>query len=161
MASRLEQQLKESGKKLQHYASSSKPVLLRTLTQVAGSLSKVEQSPPRSILKAMSLIMNTLVKPGLLGHSNGEVAVLVATCISEIMRIMAPEAPYDDNVLKEIFHLFNNCFHGLADAGDPHFGRRMKILETAAKIRSCVLMLDLECTDLILRTFKIFFSTVR
>lgn len=44
--------------------------------------------------------MKAIVKPDLLKHQDRDVKLLVATCLCEITRITAPEAPYDDDVLK-------------------------------------------------------------
>lgn len=52
-------------------------------------------------------------------------------------------------------------FQGLDDVNSPSFARRVNILETVAKVRSCVVMLDLECDDLILEMFHTFFDTAR
>ncbi|KAL5647595.1 hypothetical protein ACJX0J_041950, partial [Zea mays] len=41
------------------------------------------------------------------------------------------------------------AFKHLDDIESPFFGRRTSILDTVAKVRSCVVMLDLECDDLI------------
>lgn len=52
-------------------------------------------------------------------------------------------------------------FSGLNDVNSPSFGRRVVILETLARYRSCVVMLDLECDDLINEMFDTFFSVAR
>lgn len=44
--------------------------------------------------------MKALVDKGLLGHLDMDVKVAVASCFSEITRITAPEAPYDDDLMK-------------------------------------------------------------
>ncbi|MCE2055535.1 hypothetical protein HAX54_042839 [Datura stramonium] len=49
--------------------------------------------------------MKALVADGLLRHPDIDVKVSVASCISEIMRITAPDQPYDDNILKDFFEL--------------------------------------------------------
>lgn len=63
--------------------------------------------------------------------------------------------------LQEIFALIVSSFKGLDDVNNPSFPRRVNILETVAKVRSCVVMLDLECDDLILEMFETFFDTAR
>lgn len=63
--------------------------------------------------------------------------------------------------LQDIFHLIVGTFHGLSDTSGPSFGRRVVILETLAKYRSCVVMLDLECDDLVNEMFSTFFAVVR
>jgi sister-chromatid-cohesion protein PDS5 len=64
-------------------------------------------------------------------------------------------------IVQEIFQLIVTNFKGLDDVNSPSFGRRVNILETVAKVRSCVVMLDLECDDLILEMFETFFDTAR
>ncbi|XP_007026378.2 PREDICTED: sister chromatid cohesion protein PDS5 homolog A isoform X2 [Theobroma cacao] len=160
MAQKLEQQLKEVGSKLES-PPSTKDALLKLLKQAATCLSELDQSPPSSIMESMQPFLNAIVKPELLKHQDRDAKLLVATCICEITRITAPEAPYSDDVLKDIFHLIVGTFHGLSDTSGPSFGRRVVILETLAKYRSCVVMLDLECDDLVNEMFSTFFAVVR
>jgi hypothetical protein len=68
--------------------------------QAATCLSELDQSPSASILESMQPFLNAIVKPELLKHLDRDVKLLVATCICEITRITAPEAPYSDDVLK-------------------------------------------------------------
>ncbi|KAJ0526128.1 putative sister chromatid cohesion protein Pds5 [Helianthus annuus] len=100
-------------------------------------LSKVDRSPKRSMIDALRPSMRALIKDGLSKHSDVDVKVAVASCISEITRITAPGAPYDDNQMR-----------GLADQSSRSYAKRASILETASKVRSCVIMLDLECDAL-------------
>ncbi|TXG69783.1 hypothetical protein EZV62_004718 [Acer yangbiense] len=129
-------------------------------TQATKCLSELDQSPPASVLEAMQPFLNAIVKPVLLKHQDKDVKLLVATCICEITRITAPEAPYSDDVLKDVFQLIVSTFSGLKDTNGPSFGRRVVILETLAKYRSCVVMLDLECDDLVNEMFSTFFAVV-
>ncbi|KAL0310797.1 UNVERIFIED_CONTAM: hypothetical protein Sangu_2374400 [Sesamum angustifolium] len=147
MSQKLQQQLKELGSKLES-PPASKDALIKLLKQGAACLSELDQSPPKPIVESMQPLLNAVVKPELLKHQDREVKLLVASCICEITRITAPEAPYDDDVLK------------LSDINGPTFGRRVVILETLADI-DCVVMLDLECDDLIDEMFNIFFAVAR
>ncbi|XP_039016298.1 sister chromatid cohesion protein PDS5 homolog A-like [Hibiscus syriacus] len=160
MAEKLEEQLMELGSKLES-PPSAKDALLKLLKQAATCLSEIAQSPPSSIMEAIQPLLNAIVKPELLKHQDREAKLLVATCICEITRITAPEAPYSDDILKDIFNLIVGTFNGLSDTSGPSFGRRVVILETLAKYRSCVVMLDLECDDLVNEMFSTFFSVVR
>jgi sister-chromatid-cohesion protein PDS5 len=63
--------------------------------------------------------------------------------------------------VQDIFHLIVGTFSGLSDTGSPSFGRRVVILETLAKYRSCVVMLDLECNDLVNKMCSTFFTVAR
>lgn len=53
-----------------------------------------------SVLDSMQSCLNAIAKKELLTHQDRDVKVLVATCVCEITRITAPEAPYSDDVLK-------------------------------------------------------------
>lgn len=52
------------------------------------------------MLDAMKPCINAIAKQELLKHQDRDVKVLVATCIVEITRITAPEAPFSDDVLR-------------------------------------------------------------
>ncbi|KAJ4704111.1 sister chromatid cohesion protein PDS5-like A-like [Melia azedarach] len=157
MAEELGQQLREVGSRLET-PPSTKDALVKLLKQAATCLSELDQSPPASMLVAMQPFLDAIVKPALLKHLDKDVRLLVATCICEITRITAPEAPYSDDVLKDIFQLIVGTFSGLKDTSGPSFGRRVVILETLARYKSCLVMLDIECYDLVNEMFSTFFA---
>lgn len=152
-------ELVDVGKRLSH-PSSSKDTLCNVLEQASMLFSSIQQLPHLTVLSAMKSSMDALVQPGLLKHKDKDVRLLVTACISEIMRIVAPDAPYSDDILKEIFELIVASFKGLNERESRFFDKRLKILESVATVRSCVVMLDLECDDLIREMFQTFFQTV-
>ncbi|XP_029129811.1 sister chromatid cohesion protein PDS5 homolog A-B isoform X3 [Cajanus cajan] len=160
MAQKPHLQLKELGSKLETLPS-SKDALVKLLKQATTCLAELDQSPSTSTLESMKPFFNAIVKPELLKHQDRDIKLLVATCVCEITRITAPEAPYSDAILKDIFQLIVATFSGLSDINGPSFSRRVVILETLAKYRSCVVMLDLECYDLVNEMFHIFFAVAR
>ncbi|PNX69240.1 sister chromatid cohesion protein PDS5-like B-B, partial [Trifolium pratense] len=72
----------------------------RSRKQVEGFLSFVKQERISSMQDALSPSLKALVADKLFRHSNPDVNVAVASCISEIIRISAPKAPYDANQMK-------------------------------------------------------------
>ncbi|KAK9067878.1 hypothetical protein SSX86_011989 [Deinandra increscens subsp. villosa] len=156
----LEKQLKEAGKRLSHPPDSVNE-LLPVLDEVEKLLSKVDQSPKKSMLDALKPSMKALIQDSLSKHSDVDVKVAVAACISEITRITAPDAPYDDNQMRDVFQLIVSSFEGLADQSSRSYNKRASILETVSKVRSCVIMLDLECDELIVEMFEHFLKSVR
>ncbi|XP_062219622.1 sister chromatid cohesion protein PDS5 homolog C-like isoform X3 [Phragmites australis] len=155
----LEDRLREVGKRLQAPPDAAED-LFKLLDEVEECLLKVEQSPPQSTSNAIRPATKALVKKELFGHADPNVRLAVASCISEITRITAPDAPYDDDVMKDVFSLIVGAFQDLDDIESPFFRRRASILDTVAKVRSCVVMLDLECDDLIRDMFHHFVRTV-
>ncbi|MFS7923339.1 putative sister chromatid cohesion protein Pds5 [Helianthus anomalus] len=156
----LERQLKEIGKQLSHPHDSVEE-LLHVLDKVEKLLLKVDQSPKWSMLTALRPSMNALIKDSLSKHSDIDVKVAVASCISEITRITAPDAPYTDDQMRDVFELIVSSFEDLSDRSSRSYNKRASILETVSKVRSCVIMLDLECDELIVKMFDHFLKAVR
>ncbi|XP_010437983.1 PREDICTED: transcriptional regulator ATRX [Camelina sativa] len=156
----VENQILEAGVKLVD-PPSSVDELLSLLDKLFLCLAEVEQSPPDSMQNALSPLMKALVGGKLFKHSDVEVKVAVAACISEITRITAPEAPYDDEQMKEVFKLIVSSFEDLVDKSSRSYPKRISILETVAKVRSCVVMLDLECDALLIEMFQHFLKGIR
>lgn len=63
--------------------------------------------------------------------------------------------------MQEIFQLIVSSFENLSDNSSRSYTKRTSILETVAKVRSCVVMLDLECDALILEMFQNFLKAIR
>lgn len=159
------------------------------LQRADSCLARVEQSPKHSMRVALNPTLNALVEHRLLRHPDTDVQVALASCITEITRITAPDAPYDDDQMKvcdfffarvswaccshalherhhefflqEIFQLVVSSFEKLHDISSRSYVKRRAILETVAKVRSCVVMLDLECDGLILEMFQHFLKAIR
>ncbi|KAL6899604.1 hypothetical protein ACP4OV_006262 [Aristida adscensionis] len=155
----LQDRLREVGERLAAPPDATED-LLKLLDEAEGCLLKVEQSPPESTSNAIRPATEALVKKELLGHADPNIRLAVASCISEITRITAPDAPYDDDEMKDVFLVIVGAFENLDEIESPFFSRRASILDTVAKVRSCVVMLDLECDDLICDMFNHFLKTV-
>ncbi|KAB2020002.1 hypothetical protein ES319_D07G036000v1 [Gossypium barbadense] len=156
----LELLLMEAGNKLLE-PPSSVDELITLLDQVESFLSRVEQSPSQSMQNVLSASLKALIAEQLFRHPDDDVKVAVAACISEITRITAPDAPYHDNQMKEVFQLIVSSFKNLSDKSNRSYIKRTSILETVAKVRSCVVMLDLECNALIIEMFQRFLNGIR
>ncbi|XP_078443339.1 sister chromatid cohesion protein PDS5 homolog C-like [Wolffia australiana] len=156
----LERKLAEIGENLLRPPSDVNE-LVPLLDKSEALLSKVDQSPSESMSDALHPVMKALISKEILSHSDADVRLSVAACLSEITRITAPDAPYDDELMKEIFQLIVEAFENLNDVSSHSYSKRVKILETAAKVRSCVMMLDIECEGLILDMFRHFLGTIR
>nr|XP_043606099.1 protein IWS1 homolog [Erigeron canadensis] len=156
----LRQQLKEAGKQLSNPPSSVDD-LLHILDQTEKLLSKVDQSPNSLMQDALNQPLKALIDKSLLKHSNTDAKVSVAACICEIMRITAPDAPYSDEEMKDVFLLIVSSFENLSDESSRTYDKRISIIDTVCKVRLCVIMLDLECDDLIVKMFQHFLTSVR
>ncbi|KAJ0618733.1 putative sister chromatid cohesion protein Pds5 [Helianthus annuus] len=111
--------------------------------------------------EALSSPMKALVAGSLLEHQSMDVKVSVASCLCEITRITAPEAPYSDEELKGVFQCIVSSLENLSDKSSRFYDKRVSILDSISKVRSCIIMLDLECYDLIVKMFEHFLNAVR
>ncbi|KAF8103411.1 hypothetical protein N665_0188s0347 [Sinapis alba] len=158
----LSEALIDAGNKLLTPPSSTDE-LLTLLDETESLLRKVEQDQPLSMQNALIPSKNALVSSGdLLSHPDSDVRVSVVSCLTEIVRITAPEAPYTDDQMKEIFRLTIEAFEKLADASSSRsYQKAVSVLDNVSKVKSCLVMLDLECHDLILQMFRIFLKIIR
>ncbi|KAJ4700670.1 sister chromatid cohesion protein PDS5-like A isoform X1 [Melia azedarach] len=149
----------------------NKSLFLDSLKQAESALLKIEQ--PQSLeasnkveaLKKLEAatkpLRKSIIKHGLLHQNDKDVRLSVATCISELFWILAPEPPFEDKDLRGVFELFVGLFKELGNTGCPFFSKRVKILEIVARCKCFVIMLDMDCNDLVLQMFDNFFSVVR
>ncbi|KAK9130421.1 hypothetical protein Sjap_010908 [Stephania japonica] len=156
----IELELNEAGTRLGDPPSSVDD-LLGILDKLESCLTKVEQSPSESMRNAMDPSLKALASEKIREHSDVDVKVAAASCVSEITRITAPDAPFEDEQMREFFKLIVAAFEKLDDTSSRSYAKRVSILETLAKVRSCVVMLDLECDTLISEMFQHFLSSIR
>ncbi|KAH9294262.1 hypothetical protein KI387_040533, partial [Taxus chinensis] len=78
-------------------------------------------------------LVTHLARSSLLRHEEGDVRLLVITCISEITRITTPSFPYDDTIMEEVYEFMIGSFQKLWDITNPHFDKRVKVLKNMAK----------------------------
>ncbi|KAF6152763.1 hypothetical protein GIB67_004592 [Kingdonia uniflora] len=149
----------EVGKQLSQQTRLNKDSLVKLLRKAEDAFPALGQSA--SLKYAIEPLSESLIKHKLLQHKDKDVRVLVASCFCQIIRILAPDPPFSDEILRDIFKLLVSTFAELADTTSPYFTRRVKILETVSRLKCCLLMLDVGCDDLVLEMFKVFFSVVR
>ncbi|VFQ90204.1 unnamed protein product [Cuscuta campestris] len=135
--------------------------LLSILDKVETLLVRVAQSPPETMKLALHPIMKALIGSELLSHSDEGIIVSVALCLSEIMRITAPQQPYDDAVMKQIFQHILETFEKLSNMKSHCYSKSVQILENVSKVRACVMLLDFECDTLVIDMFKLFLRIIR
>ncbi|XP_075673861.1 sister chromatid cohesion protein PDS5 homolog D-like [Castanea sativa] len=158
--SELENHLKEVGNRLLN-PSSSIDDLLTLFDEVENLLAYVEQVPSKSVRDALFPLVKALINNKLLRHTKMDVKVLVVSCIIEITRITAPDAPYKDEQMKEIFRLIVAACENMSRMFTHSYKKVTSILDTIAKVKLCLVMLDLKCDALVVEMFQSFLKIIR
>lgn len=84
---------------------SNRDLFILVFQRVEGLLIEVGQKPSRWMKRALEPSMKALVSDQLLKHSDFYVRVSVASCMSELIRITAPDTPYNDNVQMKVAYI--------------------------------------------------------
>ncbi|XP_039159809.1 uncharacterized protein LOC104423214 isoform X8 [Eucalyptus grandis] len=124
-------------------------------------LANMEQGPSDPLQDSLLPLMKALIADSLLKHSVEGVRVSVTYCFSEVLRISAPQEPYNDDQMKVIFELIVEAFSKLSQPSMQYYEKVLSILETVARVRACLLMLDLQCNALVVQMFQNFWAIIR
>ncbi|CAN1190729.1 Sister chromatid cohesion protein PDS5 homolog C [Linum perenne] len=149
------------------YADPAQKLVLSTLVaceickRVEKWLMKVEQKTSASMKEVLIPVMEALIISKFSRHSSADVRVSLASCYTQFTRITAPDVPYDNKGMKELFKVTVEAFQYLSDSSSPYYNKAVSILNTVAKISSCLVMLDLGVDQLILDMFQHFLAIDR
>jgi sister-chromatid-cohesion protein PDS5 len=140
----------------------SETELINRLTKLADLLSQVEQKEKQKEKEEntpnLDEIAAALVQQSILKHKNNEVRLLAACCLADIFRIYAPNPPYDDTQLENIFKLFLAQLKALENIKAVTSKRLVYLLERLALVKAFVLVLENE--KLVVKLFQLFFSII-
>ncbi|GAA5962654.1 hypothetical protein JCM21900_006757 [Sporobolomyces salmonicolor] len=102
-----------------------------------------------------------LIHPSLLLHKDKAVKAFVGCCLVDILRLYAPEAPYTQAELRDLFDFLVRQFRYVGAPNDPHQAEYFFIVDSLASVKSVVLVCDLDAADeLMERIFKEAFDTI-
>ncbi|KAJ3207768.1 hypothetical protein HDU82_003319 [Entophlyctis luteolus] len=138
-------------------ATAAKPIattdLVSRLKDLHSQLNKLEQET----VDATSLIgiAKNLVSPSLVSHKDKAVKSLVSCCLADVLRLFAPDAPYNETELKV------SQIPYVADNSGPYFENYYYLLESLAAIKSIILLTDLNAEDLVISLFKSVYGMVK
>ena len=120
-------------------------------------LADIEQTDDHGFLQSCA---EALGSNKLLRHRDSDVKLLTACCLSDVLRVYAPETPFSRETLKVVFETFVSQLRGVAEPSGPSFPRYFYLLERLAIVKSFVLMIDLRCDDLVRQLFETAFEAI-
>ncbi|KAF8434558.1 cohesin-associated protein Pds5 [Boletus edulis BED1] len=141
--------------------SLSTDVLLKKLKALHTELAELDQELVD--VNSLSSVRSQLINTSLLLHKDRGVKAYTACCLADILRLYAPDAPYTQNELKDIFQFFfRQLSAGLKGTDAPYYNEYFHLLESLSTVKSVVLVCDLPHADeLMSEIFRDFFVLVR
>ncbi|KAJ2159386.1 Sister chromatid cohesion protein pds5 [Coemansia sp. RSA 552] len=116
--------------------------LYKQLKRLSKELNALEQETVDT--QSLAAVTRQLVAPALLRHKDAGVVAYVSCCLADILRLYAPDAPYGEEEIKQIFGVFADQLGRLGDGGSRYAGLREYVLASLATVRTAALaaMLD-------------------
>jgi len=80
-----------------------------------------------------------LISTKLLKHSDKEVRLVTCCCIVEILRVFAPDAPFNDDDMVLVFEVLISQVAGMSncDSSSSAMSKILYILSSLATVKSC------------------------
>lgn len=126
-------------------------------------LSNIEQAEFESMREPLAKVAARLLEAELLKHNDKAVRLLVSCCLANVLRLFAPDAPYQASELRNIFSLMIQQLKLLADDKNTYQNYLYYLVESLATVKSIVLLLDVDDSDggrerLLLQLFTLVFD---
>jgi sister chromatid cohesion protein PDS5 len=136
--------------------------LKKNLKELHDDLRGLPQGANKTDLKALKSYAENLVHSSILCHGDQHIRLLTACCLSEILRVHAPDAPYTTEQLVKIFDTFIQQFRNASvfDSVSPWYAKVFTLIETIATVRISVLLTDIDAEETILELFRICFDAI-
>ena len=120
--------------------------LLRRLKTLSEELKSIEQE--LADRESLSPKAQELANGMLLGHKDKGVRAYALLCIVEMFRLLAPDAPFKQGQLKDIFTLFtSHVVPALGNPSDPYNQQHMDILVSLTNVKSIALVTDINGSE--------------
>ncbi|KAG7091856.1 hypothetical protein E1B28_008258 [Marasmius oreades] len=140
---------------------SSTDALLKKLKALHTELASLDQEQIDT--SSLSTVRKELISNSILHHKDRGVKAYAACCLADILRLYAPDAPYTQPELRDIFQFFfRQLTAGLKSQESPYYSEYFHLLESLSTVKSVVLVCDLpNVEELMEEIFRDFFALVR
>ncbi|CAK7267294.1 Sister chromatid cohesion protein pds5 [Sporothrix epigloea] len=134
--------------------------LIRRLSVLSHELSDLDQETFDT--ESLANVAKELASHNLLNHKDKGVKAIAAACLVDILCLCAPNAPFTQTQLKDVFSLFIiSILPALQDPSNTYDAQHKYVLHSLAEVRSIVLLNDLDNSDsLQLQLFSSLFDAI-
>ncbi|KAF9255405.1 hypothetical protein L218DRAFT_884207 [Marasmius fiardii PR-910] len=140
---------------------SSTDALLKKLKTLHTELAGLDQEQIDT--DSLKTVRKELISNTIFHHKDRGVKAYAACCLADILRLYAPDAPYTQSELRDIFQFFfRQLTAGLKSQESPYYSEYFHLLESLSTVKSVVLVCDLpNAEELMEEIFRDFFALVR
>jgi len=134
---------------------------LKTLSAELAELEQLEENPSGGY--ALEPVRRELVHQSILLHKDKGVKAYAACCLADVLRLGAPNPPYEKHELTDIFHFFlRQLVQNLKSSDTPYYNQYFLLLECISTVKCSALICELpKSEELIEQFFKDCFKIVR
>ncbi|KAJ2894194.1 spo76 protein [Zalerion maritima] len=135
-------------------------VLVPRLESLHEELMELDQEATEK--ESLNKVAKDLASSNLLQHKDKGVKALTAACLVDVLRICAPDAPFTETQLKDIFTLYiKHILPSLRDPGASYHSKYKHVLTSLAEVQSILLLNEVDQPDdLLVQLFSVLFDTV-
>ena len=135
--------------------------LLKKFKALHAELTELDQE--HVDVTSLNALRKELINTSILLHKDRGVKAYAACCLADILRLYAPDAPFTQAELRDIFQFFfRQLTTGLKGTDSPYYDQYFHLLESLSTVKSVVLVCDLPNADeLLADIFRDFFALVR
>ena len=87
-------------------------------------------------------VAQAIAQRGILRHKDPNIRLMAACSLADVMRLFAPDPPFDNDTIEEIFGLFIDQLSGLADTESSSYPKYFYLLESLAMVQTFLLLVD-------------------
>ncbi|KAI4202967.1 MAG: hypothetical protein LQ350_002184 [Teloschistes chrysophthalmus] len=134
--------------------------LLRRLQSLSKEMKEMDQEEEHR--DSFTKVARELVNHNLIAHKDKGVKALTASCLVDILRLCAPDAPYTGQQLRDTFNLIiTQILPALADPSNAYNTQHLYVLSSLAAVKSILLLSDIPSADILLKNvFQICFDVL-
>ncbi|ERT00736.1 hypothetical protein HMPREF1624_01968 [Sporothrix schenckii ATCC 58251] len=134
--------------------------LIRRLETLSRELTDLDQETFDT--ESLAKTAKELASHNLLNHKDKGVKAFAAACLVDILCLCAPNAPFTQTQLKDVFGLFiTSVLPALQDPSNTYDAQHKYVLHSLAEVRSIVLLNDLDSSDALqLQLFSSLFDAI-
>lgn len=138
----------------------SNDALLKKLKTLHSELAEMDQEVVD--VSSFSNVRKELISSSIMLHKDRGVKAYAACCLADILRLYAPDAPYTQGELRDIFQFFFKQLSANLKGDASYYNQYFHLLESLSTVKSVVLVCDLPNADeLMLTIFRDLFALVR